>query len=110
VLFRALRRLADPVWVIPDLTGPASEIENLKVYSKTASNGGQQTGADRLPGRDSRAHKSGCASLQPKLYAALSASLRVELLREIEALGSADEAALWAKRRLAQSRGLSRAR
>jgi ERF superfamily len=37
---------------------------------------------------------------QSELSAALSASLRDELLREIEALNSADEAALWAQRRL----------
>jgi hypothetical protein len=69
----------------PDLTEPDPVIENLKVNRKTASNGGQQAGADRLPGRGGPA---------------LSASLRAELLRQIEGLSSADQAALWAQRRL----------
>ena len=51
-----------------------------------------------LPGRGGRANRSGCASLQPELSAALSASLRVELLREIDGLNSTDGAALCAKR------------
>ena len=85
----------------PDLTEPNPVIENPKVNSKTASNGGQQAGADRLPGRGGRANKSGSVSLQSELSTALSASLRVELLREIDGLSSADEAALWAHRRLA---------
>jgi hypothetical protein len=38
---------------------------------------------------------------------ALSASLRVQLLREIEALGAADDAALWAQRRLPAKNHLS---
>ena len=38
---------------------------------------------------------------------ALSASLRVELLREIDGLSSADEAALWAQRRLPVKNQLS---
>ena len=90
----------------PDLTGPAPEVENLRVNSKTASNGGQQTGAARLPIGGRRANKSG---LQPELSAALSASLRVELLREIGDLSSADEAALWAQRRLVAKNQLSTA-
>jgi hypothetical protein len=90
----------------PDLTGPAPEVENLRVNSKTASNGGQQTGAARLPIGGRRANKSG---LQPELSAALSASLRVELLRKIGDLSSADEAALWAQRRLVAKNQLSAA-
>ena len=91
----------------PDLTDPNPEIENLRANSKTASNGGQQTVSDRLPGRGSRAHKSGSASLQSELSTSLSASLRTELLREIERLGSADDAALWARRRLPAKNQLS---
>jgi ERF superfamily len=93
----------------PDLMEPNPVIENPKVNSKTASNGGQQAGADRLPGRGSRANKSGSASLQSELSTALSASLRVELLREIDGLSSADEAALWAHRRLGVKNQLSAA-
>jgi hypothetical protein len=40
---------------------------------------------------------------------ALSASLRAELLREIECLGAADDAALWAQRRLVAKNQLSAA-
>jgi hypothetical protein len=91
----------------PDLMEPTPEIENLKVNSKTASNGGQQAGADRLPYRGGRANKSGSVSLQSELSTTLSASLRVELLREVDSLSSADEAALWAQRRLVAKNQLS---
>ena len=91
----------------PDLADPNPEIENLRVNSKAASNGGQQTAPDRLPGRGGGAHKSGSPSLRSELSAALSASLRAELLREIERLGSADDAALWARRRLPAKNQLS---
>jgi hypothetical protein len=91
----------------PDLTEPNPQIENLRVNSKTASNGGQQTAPDRLPGRGGRANKSDSVSPQSKLSTALSASLRVELLRQIDGLGSADEAALWAQRRLVAKNRLS---
>ena len=91
----------------PDLADPNPEIENLRVNSKTAGNGGQQTVPDRPTGRGGRAHKSGSASLQSTLSAALSASLRAELLHEIERLGSADDAALWARRRLTAKNQLS---
>jgi hypothetical protein len=93
----------------PDLTEPDPVIENLKVNSKSASNGGQQAGADRLPYRGGRANKSGSVLLQSELSTALSASLRVELLREIDGLGSADDAALWAHRRLGAKNQLSAA-
>src|SRR6516165_6597918 len=71
--------------------------------------GGRQPAPDRLPGRGGRANKSGSASLQSELSAALSASLRVELLRQIEGLSSADHAALWAQRRLTAKNQLSAA-
>jgi hypothetical protein len=77
--------------------------------SKTASNGGQQASVDRLPGRGGRANKSRPVSLQSELSTALSASLRVELLREVDRLSSADEAALWAHRRLGAKNQLSAA-
>jgi hypothetical protein len=86
----------------PDLT------ENPKINSiKTAGNGGQQAGPARLPGRGGRANKSGSASLRSELSTALSASLRVELLHEIDGLNSADEAAL--QRRLVAKNQLSAA-
>jgi hypothetical protein len=91
----------------PDLTESNPEIENLRVNSKTASHGGQQTAPDRLPGRGGRANKSGSASPRSELSAALSASLRTELLREIEGLSSADDATVWAQRRLVAKNQLS---
>ena len=81
----------------PDLNEPNPEAFRPRIISGTAGNGGQQVASSRLI-RRGRAKKS--ASPQSELSAALSASLRAELLREIEALSSADEAALWAQRRL----------
>jgi hypothetical protein len=93
----------------PDLMEPNPGIEKLRGNSKTASNGGRQTAPDRVAGRGGRANKSGSASLQSELSAALSASLRAELLRQIEGLSSADEAALWAQQRLVAKNQLSAA-
>src|SRR5215472_3404004 len=45
----------------------------------------------------------------PSFRRLFSASLRVELLRQIDGLGSADEAALWAQRRLVAKNQLSAA-
>src|SRR6516162_7750204 len=78
----------------PDLNEQAFK---PRIISETAGNGGQQVASSRLI-RRGRAKKS--ASPLPELSAALSASLRAELLREIDSLSSADEAALWAQRRL----------
>jgi hypothetical protein len=93
----------------PDLMEPNPEIEKLRGNSKSASNDGRQTAPDRLPGRGGRANKSDSVSPQSKLSTALSASLRVELLRQIDGLSSADEAALWAQRRLVAKNQLSAA-
>jgi ERF superfamily len=84
----------------PDLTTSGKET-GKNVSDKPGSNGRQQTG---------RAGKrSSSASRQPELPAALSASLRIELLREIEVLSSPDDAALWARRRLTAKNKLSAA-
>ncbi len=82
----------------PDLA-PTPENDKPTINRKNGGNGGQQSASVGKAGR-ARAKKSGSPSLQPELSAGLSASLRVELLREIEDLGSADHAALWAQRRL----------
>jgi hypothetical protein len=88
----------------PDLTGPHPE-SGEKVVSKSGSNGAQQTGsAHRAVHLRSR---SASASPRLELSAALSASLRDELLREIDGLLSADGAALWAQRTLAAKNKLS---
>ena len=91
----------------PDLTEPPAET-GKKVSSKTIGNGGQQTQSDQRAGRAS-ANNSGSTSRQAELSAVLSASLGAELLRELEGLSSADDAALWAQRRLAAKNALSAA-
>jgi hypothetical protein len=83
----------------PDLRDPAPETGKLSFNCKSGGNGGQQFRSDRPVGRRA-GNKPGSASLQPELSVALSASLRIELLRQIEGITSADEAALWAQRRL----------
>jgi ERF superfamily protein len=77
----------------PDLvapTPPTSQSKAPKRESKTDGNGGNHRPSAGVANR-------GC---QSELSAALSASLRDELLREIESLKAGDEAALWALRRL----------
>jgi hypothetical protein len=93
----------------PDLIEPNPEIEKLGGNGKTAGDGGSQTAPARPTGRGGRANKADSASLQSELSAALSASLRTELIRQIEGLSSADGAALWAQRRLVAKNQLSAA-
>ena len=92
----------------PDLTDPAPETAKLRTNSKSGGDGGQQVGSDRPAGRGG-GNKSASASRQRELSTALSASLRVELLRQIDGLSSTDEAALWAQRRLVAKNQLSAA-
>jgi hypothetical protein len=87
----------------PDLPQPNSETRKTG-NSKTAGNGRQRTGSDRRA--DRAGNKLGFASQSSELSAALSASLRTELLREIEGLSSSDAAALWARQRLAAKQTL----
>jgi hypothetical protein len=84
----------------PDLTVSCKE-SGGKIRGERGSNGRQQT--------DLAGKRSSSASRQPELPAALSASLRIELLCEIEVLSSPDDAALWARRRLAAKNKLSTA-
>jgi ERF superfamily len=92
----------------PNLTDPAPETGSLRINGKSGGNGARKLGSDRSAGRGP-GNKSASASLQPDLSTALSASLRVELLREIDSLNSTDEAALWAQRRLVAKNQLSAA-
>src|SRR6516165_9202122 len=92
----------------PDLVDPAPDAGKLKFNSKSGGNGAQQLGSDRPAGRGA-GNKPASTQLQPELSVALSASLRTELLRQIDGLNSADEAALWAQRRLAAKKQLSAA-
>jgi hypothetical protein len=82
----------------PDLTAPTPETEKLSVNTKADGNGGRQKVSNRQAGRGKA--NSGSASLKHELSSALSASLRTELLREIEDFSTADDAALWARQRL----------
>ena len=91
----------------PDLIGPVPQTEKLSIESKSVGNGGQPSASERRATR-SRV-KSGSDSPRRELSATLSESLRTELLREIEGFGSADDAALWAQRRLVAKNQLSAA-
>jgi hypothetical protein len=92
----------------PDLIGPVPQAEKLSVENKSVGNSGQPTSSNHRAGR-ARANKFNSPSAASELSAALSASLRAELLREIECLGAADDAALWAQRRLPAKNQLSAA-
>jgi hypothetical protein len=92
----------------PDLIGPDAQTETLSIEIKSVGNGGRPTSSNRRAGR-ARANKFNSPSAASELSAALSASLRAELLREIECLGAADDAALWAQRRLVAKNQLSAA-
>src|SRR6516165_3045790 len=77
----------------PDLVAPTpatSRSKTPKPNIKTDGNGGNQRPSASASNR----------GRQSELSAALSGSLRDELLREIECLKTADEAAVWAQRRL----------
>ena len=90
----------------PDLIGPGAQTEKRSIESKSVGNGGHPTSSNHRAGR-ARANKFNSPSAASELSVALSASLRAELLREIECLGAADDAALWAQRRLPAKNQLS---
>src|ERR1700751_2275115 len=69
----------------PDLIGHAPKTEKLTLDSRAGHNGRQQTSLHRRAVRG-RVNNSGLASPKSELSTVLSASLRVELLREIEKL------------------------
>jgi hypothetical protein len=90
----------------PDLIGPDAQTEKLNIESKLLGNGNQQRSSRRRAGLG-RSNKFNSPSPASKLSVALSASLRAELLREIESLVTADDATLWAHRRLPAKNQLS---
>ena len=90
----------------PDLIGPDAQTEKLSIESKSVGNGSQPTSPNRRAGR-ARANKFNSPLPNRELSVTLSASLRAELLREIECLGAAEDAALWAQRRLPAKNQLS---
>src|SRR6516164_1355017 len=89
----------------PDLIDPVKQPETLRIEGNSVGNGGQAS-SKRRAGR-ARANKISSPSSQSELSAALPASLRVQLLRELERLSGADDAALWAQRRLPAKNQLS---
>ena len=92
----------------PDLSGPSPNTDRLTINSRAGDHGGQQTSSHQRGGRG-HANKFGLTSPKSELSTVLSASLRAELLREIEDLSAAEDAALWAKRRLVAKNQLSAA-
>ena len=82
----------------PDLIDPIQQPETLRIEGNSVGNGGQVSSKPRA-GR-ARVNKFNSSSPQSELSTALSASLKAELVREIEGLVTADDAALWAQRRL----------
>jgi hypothetical protein len=90
----------------PDLIGPVPQTEKRNIESKSVGNGGQQASLNRRAGRG-RANKFSSPSPDSELSVTLSASLRAELLREIEGLSAAEDAALWAQRCLPAKNQLS---
>jgi hypothetical protein len=77
----------------PDLAG--SSTETPKKFT-ASGNGSREIRSARRPVRAS--NRSGSVSQRLELSAVLSTSLKDELLRQIDSLGAADDAALWAQR------------
>jgi hypothetical protein len=90
----------------PDLIGPVPQTKTLSIESKSVGNGGHPTSSSHRAGR-ARANKFNSPSPSFELSVTLSASLTAELLREIECLSAAEDAALWAQRRLPAKNQLS---
>jgi hypothetical protein len=88
----------------PDLAGPSTETPKKFTSS---GNGSQEISSARRPVRER--NRSGSVSQRLELSAALSASLKDELLCQIDRLGAADDGALWAQRNLAAKNKLATA-
>src|SRR5262249_61800000 len=84
----------------PDLVAPTPPTSKSKTPKRDSKSDGN--GSNHSKGAANR----GC---QSELSAALSGSLRDELLREIESLKTGDDAALWAQRRLSAKSTLNSA-
>jgi len=94
----------------PDLVTPTpsrSLVKVPKLDRRSAANGAQEIHSGRRSARER--NRTDCDSPRLELSAALSTSLRDELLRQVEGLGAADDAALWAQRNLAPKNKLSAA-
>jgi hypothetical protein len=88
----------------PDLAGPSTETPKKFTAS---GNGSQEIRSARRSVSES--NRSGSALPRLELSAALSASLKDDLLRQIDRLGAPDDAALWAQRNLAAKNKLAAA-
>jgi hypothetical protein len=85
----------------PDLIAPKTPASIAEAGNKKDRlNGGHRELVQRTSGHRAKAAPTS-SGFEPELSAALSASIRTELLREIEELSSGDDAALWAQRGLA---------
>jgi hypothetical protein len=84
---------------------PGSGANGPRVDKRLSGDSANRIRSDRAAGRNG-SDSTGAYALRSELSTRLSGSLRNELLREVEALTSSDEAALWAQRRLAAKNGL----
>ncbi|MFZ1152489.1 MAG: antitoxin Xre/MbcA/ParS toxin-binding domain-containing protein [Xanthobacteraceae bacterium] len=91
----------------PDLVAPTSAITLSTEPKPSSKSDGRNRKAPERVTSVAATNRAGSVAAQSELSAVLSASLRDELLREIDALNSADGAALWAQRRLAAKNQLS---
>jgi hypothetical protein len=94
----------------PDLLAPAPSTLSKapKRDSRTGGNGGSH-GATIRAVRSDHSNSAGAGACYNNLSDALSASLRDQLLREIETLNAGNDAAVWAKRRLGAKNTLASA-
>jgi len=86
----------------PDLVAPtpANSLANTpNLDSGSGGNSCHHRGTASTAGRNGT-KRAGSVACRTELSTALSASLREELLREIDSLDSSDDAALWSQRRL----------
>src|SRR5262249_12614270 len=90
----------------PNLIRSIPRADRPSTENSSVGNGYKHATSKRSAGC-ARTNKFNFASRTSELSLALSANLRAELLREIESLRAADDAALWAQRRLPAKNQLS---
>jgi hypothetical protein len=82
----------------PELGAPAAKLSQDRGVSRRRANGdGQAVRPAEMP---TRRKKPSIADADPRLDEEQSAQLRDQVIAEIERIGSADEAAMWAQRNL----------
>jgi hypothetical protein len=91
----------------PDLIATNSAASGSNGLNKmTSGDSANRVRSDRAGGGNGSG-RTGAYASRSKLSTTLSGSLRNELLREVEALASSDEAALWAQQRLGAKNSLT---